>query len=281
MNLGGMNLRLTILCFLVSLQACAWAQEAAPGRVYIVREVRFSGAQKLPNDELQRLAESVENQRFSGPKWTDELANRARTVWQENGYFRATVGADVKELPGSSSAAADCSVTFRVTEGAQYRLQEIRFGSSPPTVFSQDELRQHIQLADGEVLNATKLLAGLDAISSTYRERGYLKFAMPLGFEYDEQHHLVLVDLNVSEGKQYRLGSAVFTGGDAGLAGTLRSRFPLQPGDIYDAVQVDAFFRDNDLLLPAGPRDSYMREIVDDKKSTISLEFNLAQPGKK
>lgn len=273
--------RLTISCLLVLLQVCAFAQEGELGRAYIVREVRFSGAQKLSKDEMLRLAESLENQRFSGPKWTDELANRARAVWQENGYFRATVGAAVKELPGSSSAAADCSVTFRVTEGAQYRLQQIRFGSSPPTVFSQDELRQHIQLADGEVLNATKLLAGLDAISNAYRERGYLKFAMPLGFEYDEQHHLVLVYLNVSEGKQYRLGSAAFAGGDAGLAGTLRSRFPLQPGDVYDAVQVEAFFRDNDLLLPAGPRESFMREIVDDRKGTVSLEFNLAQPGKK
>ena len=267
-----------LLALLPAGVAIAQSDSAPAQPISIVREVQFRGASHIPAGEMEQLSSSLRNQRFQGPNWLRDVGEKARALWQRHGYFRAEVTASERVLPGASGAAHDSAVTLNVHEGAQYRLESIRL-LERTALFSPEELRGLFALADGDIFDSSKALAGIDAIRDAYGRRGYMQATVFPSFGFDDERHRISLMVSVTEGMQYRLGSVEFSGGGAD---TLRSRFPLHPGDIYDTTQVDAFFRDNDMLLPAGAREQYTRRIVDDKSGTVNLKFDLPKDaGKK
>ena len=251
-----------------------FAQDA-PTRAITIREVSFRGAQHLPKPELDNFAYSLETTSARPPDWAHAVSEKVRDFWQQHGYFRAEVKAEVRELPGSTADAATCDIVFTVSEGAQYRLGRIAF--MPEThVFTETELRNFVPVADGDVLNSAKVLGGFDAIRAEYAHRGYAKFSLVPAFAFDEAQHLVFLHMQIAEGSQYRVGKVEFKGPKSSLVDDLRARFPLRSGDLFDSSLLEAFYRDNDVLLPGKCADCTTTS-MDDKKGTVDVTIDLSR----
>lgn len=264
-------LGLCVLLFAMRLPA----QEETPQLVATIHEAQIRGVRGLPADEVQRFAFSLRDARFEGPEWLHAATERVRAFCQQHGYFRVQVTASPKELSGNTAAATTFDVVFTVAEGPQYRLGAIAFPTHSD-VFSAGELRSFIALADGDVLDSEKVIAGLEAIRAAYSQRGYATFTLNPGYGFDEKHRLLYLNVSLAEGKQYRLGKVEISGPEESLVETMRSRFPLHTGDLYDGTQVDAFYRDNDLLLQDGCASCTALNI-DERAGVVDVRIDLAQ----
>ena len=251
------------------------AQEDTPQLVATIHGAQIRGVRRLPADDVKRFAFSLRDARFEGPDWLHAAAEKVRAFCQQRGYFRVQVTASSRELPGSTAAAATFDVVFTVDEGPQYRLGAIAFPTHSD-VFSSGELRSFIALADGDVLDSEKVIAGLEAIRAAYSQRGYATFKLNPGYGFDEKRRLLYLNVSLAEGKQYRLGKVEIGGPEESLVEALRSRFPLHPGDLYDGTQVDAFYRDNDLLLRDGCASCTALNI-DERAGVVDVRIDLAQ----
>ena len=263
------------LTMLLAATGSGFAQsEAAPPSV-TVRNVSFRGAQHISKSELDDFAYSLETTVPRTNDWVHGLSEKVRDFWQQHGYFRAGVKATVHELPGSTAGASTCDITFSIVEGAQYRLGHLIFRSATQ-VLSMSELRGFIPLADGDVINSAKVLGGFRAIEAAYAQRGYARFTLTPEARFDDEKHLVYLSMTVFEGSVYHVGKIDVSGPDRSLVESLRSRFPLRSGDVFDSTLLDAFYRDNDELLPGKCTDCTITSI-DDKKGTVDIAIDLSR----
>jgi outer membrane protein assembly factor BamA len=268
--------RSSLTIWVVLVAGCLFAQEREfPAGVAIIHQVQFRGADHIPVAEKQNLAATLQSAPWEGANWLPAASEKVRSFWQHHGYFRAQVTPSAAELPGSTAEAASFDVTFAVDEGPQYRLGGIAFPASA-TVFTPQELRAFIAVADGEILDSSRVLAGFDSIRDAYAQRGYAQFRLDPNFGFDEKRHLLYLNIQLTEGKPYHLGKVEVTGPDASLVETLRSRFPLRRGDLYDSTRVDAFYRDNALLL-RGSCASCTSVKMDERSGVIDVSIDLSR----
>ncbi len=148
-------------------------------RKVTIDAVEFQGSPHLAPLALRQLIKSLEQREFDGDSdWISELKETVRGAWQEQGYFKAEVKAEV-QLVSEDATCARVSVTVRVEEGLQFRLGDIRFHPADPRetlLFPPDELRKLIPLREGQLFNAAKIRDGLDALRRMYGAKGYIDF---------------------------------------------------------------------------------------------------------
>jgi len=263
------------LALWLAATSSGFAQSEAATPSVTVRDVSFQGAQHIPKPELDEFAYSLETTVPRTIDWAHGLSEKVRDFWQQHGYFRAEVKAAVRELPGSTAGASTCDVTFSIVEGAQYRLGRIAF--RPATqVFAAPDLRAFIPLADGDVINSAKVLGGFAAIEAAYAQRGYARFTLTPEARFDDEKHLVYLNMTVFEGNVYHVGKISLSGPDRSLVESLRSRFPLRSGDVFDSALLDTFYRDNDELLPGKCAECTITSF-DDKNGTVDIAIDLSR----
>src|SRR5580692_8995268 len=132
-------------------------------------------------------------------------------------------------------------------------------------IFPPEELRKHFLLNEGDVLDASKIKEGLDALRQLYGSRGYLDFAAkPETITNDKSATISLV-LVLDEGKQFRVGKVETYNLDPEREAKLKSR--IQPGDIVNHDLLWNFFRENHTFI------SVLQQNEDN--GTIDLQFGF------
>jgi outer membrane protein assembly factor BamA len=280
-------------------------------RVYpkaIIDDVSFEGSIHLPAATLEELVISLKEREVdSGSKWLEEIIEEmsVRGAWQDQGYFKVEISA--KALPlGGDANYQHFSVTFHVDEGLQYRVGSIRFrdthdfdfetkesapsislrkqrqlvwneANSPdsPTlpIFPVEDLRKLIPLEKGDILSVEKVREGLEALRKLYGKHGYIDFTATPFTDVDDEHQLVSLRFELDEQMQYRIGKIEVIGLDANTENALI--WKIKPGDIFNTDLFEAFFKDNQSILPAGASDqnSVVRRNTKDGIADIKFVF--------
>ena len=115
----------------------------------------------LPTPDRDAVVQSFEHQQYK----LAEVAPRIRFALRERGYHFAS--AEISQVPDRTTN----TVVLAVRAGNQYHLGEIHFVHN--TVFSAGQLRQAYPLKAGDVFNAAKVGAGMQAVQKLYADRGY------------------------------------------------------------------------------------------------------------
>jgi outer membrane protein assembly factor BamA len=132
-------------------------------------------------------------------------------------------------------------------------------------IFPPEELRKRFPLNEGDVLDASKIKQGLDALDRLYSSRGYLDFAArPETITNDKSATISLI-LVLNEGKQFRVGKVEAYNLDPEREAKLKAQ--IQPGDIYDSERFGEFFRENQTFIPALQQN--------EDNGTIDLQFGF------
>jgi outer membrane protein assembly factor BamA len=185
----------------------------------------------------------------------------------------------------SNAAEQAVAVTFDVEEGPLYRWGGISFRNA--TRFPQEQLRALFRFQPGDIFNTDEVRVGLDALRKLYGSAGYINFTSVPDTQIDEANRRVSLIIDVDQGKQFRVGQLVIIGLDQGLAATLRHKWPLKPGDVYNASSVIEFFnaekeflKENASLFPRSSNltDNTARQI-DEQNGIITpiLDFRPCQ----
>jgi Surface antigen variable number repeat len=235
----------------------------------IIDEVKFDGPIHLPDAARKELAAKLKRYDFSpDPDWI-------KLAWLDRGFFKAEVTTK-QQFIKSDHAGEHVSLTVHVDEGSQYRLGSVRFRSSDPDdplAFPPEELRKRMSLAEGNVFSVEKIRESLDELQRLYRSTGYIDSVVEPLTEFDEVRRRISLTMEVTQDKQFRVGTVEVFGLDPKLEMLLRLR--LKPGDIYNAEAVDDFFKENESALPP---DISSRDVLahrNTKSGTVNLRFNI------
>jgi outer membrane protein assembly factor BamA len=253
---------------------------SAPSIVFV--SVDFQGETRLPQTLQTQLTTSLKRRRaqfygFDPAPLLDEFQEVAvRGALRERGFFHAEVDAE-SHLLSANSRERRYSVTFRVTDGLQYRLGDVLVkNTSEPTfstVFPPAQLRRLVPLRRGELFNVSKVREGIETIMSLYGSKGYLDATVEPDTIVDDDQAVISLILNVDEQTQYRIGEVnVFTSNPR--VETLLRKL-LKPGEVFNPRVVDRFMIQYKSILPDGISKHDVRMSKDVRNGRIDITFDF------
>jgi hypothetical protein len=257
------------------------AQEASAPKIVFV-SVDFRGETRLPPTLQTQLTASLKRGRaqfygFDPAPLLDEFQEVAvRGALRERGYFHVQVDSE-SHLLSADARERRYSVTFRVSDGLQYRLGDVLVKniSEPtfPTVFPPAQLRDLIPLRRGELFNVSKIRDGLETIISLYGSRGYLDTTIEPDTIGDDDQAVISLILNVDEQTQYRVGEVNVFSSNPSVEALLRKL--LKPGEIFNPRVIDRFMVQYKSILPVGVSKDDVRMSKDVKNGKIDITFDF------
>ena len=257
------------------------AREVIAPRIVFV-SVDFQGETHLTPTLQTQLTTSLKRRRalfhgsYPAPLLDEFQEVAVRGALRERGYFHAQVDSE-SHLLSADARERRYSVTFRVTDGLQYRLGDVLIKniSEPtlPTVFPPDQLRKLVPLRRGELFNVSKIRDGLETIMSLYSSKGYLDATIEPDTMVDDDQAVISLVLNVDEQTQYRIGEVhVFTSNprvETLLRGLVKT------GEVFDRGIVDRFMIEYKSILPVGVSKDDVRMSKDVKNGKINITFDF------
>jgi len=255
--------------------AAEWA--TVPPRTMVIDDVKFDGPIHLPDSTRERLLALLKQRCYDvGSEWMEEVQNVSiRGAWLDEGFFKVAPTVKV-QIISEDSAVQHVVLIVHVDEGLQYRLGDVGFHSSDPTVpliFSSTELRKLIQMREGDLLNTDKIREGLDAMKRLYGSHGYIDFVATSITYIDNERARVSLMIEADQQKQYRIGTVEVFGPNPRMEDLLKST--LKPGEIYNDQALQNFLKDHKSSLPPDISFEDMEFRRNVPRGIVNLRFNF------
>jgi outer membrane protein assembly factor BamA len=249
--------------------------EAPPGPDISFAKVEFSGRLQLPVSEQQKIASGIKEDVHGYPLagLVDEALERVKFGWRNHGYFDVYVSGDTTTL-SSGPANERLLLRVEVNEGYLYRLGGITFKNNK-AIHDVETLRHSFPLQDGDILSTEKIGNGLEQLRRTYGRLGYINFTPNPETRVDEQRRLIYIDIDMDEGRQFRIGSIEVVTADPALGRAFLEDFPMKAGDIYSSELWESILIKKYPLLPDCPCRWRTSKVVDDQAATVALSVDL------
>ena len=210
-----------------------------------VRNIIFQNTIRLSPQKQNEVAEELRN--LAAPPSRPDLDAKGLAedaeellleAYQDEGYFKPSVSARAIKVPTSPSAI-DLELVAK-DEGQQYWLRDLHWKGM--TVFTEDQLLDATPIHPGEILDRSKIAAGLDAVKNLYGSKGYVNFNPVPNLEIDEANAKISLTIDVDEGRQFRMGNLIVQGLDPVKTVRVAHTWPLRTGDIFRESAVNEFF---------------------------------------
>jgi len=200
--------------------------------------LHIDGAVRVKEAELLRMARDVIAKPYSRHYVVEFASKTLVQAYHDRGYWRAAFQVPAV-APGSVGACRGALVTIHVDEGVQYRFQRTSWIGN--RAVTRGELDQRLGLPSDVLAEAVLLRSGLDAVASTYRQRGYLNQTATPRPVFDEDARRVSFEITIDEGPQFRMGTLSIDGVPARQVDALVKKWKLKAGDVFDASYPGTF----------------------------------------
>src|SRR5205823_3930926 len=224
----------------------------------------------------------------------EEDTDRVRAEFQNRGYFKVvvqdpktqihdtgTTGFYIPLIMKGPGKAVD--ITIPIEEGERYRLGSITFKNNK-AVPNQKALRSLFPIKDGDIVSREKIAKGLENLRKAYGELEYINFTSMPNTSFDEDKKLVLLDIDVDEGKQFFVRRIEFQGNTTTRDKVIRREIALEEGQQYNQRLWElSLLRLNqlgyfDILKPDDP--NVTEKHLDEKNATVDLTLKVKEKGK-
>ncbi len=225
-----------------------------------VGKIEFTGNKNISSRELRAamhfskpigvphsiILENIFPRTFDASKLDDD-AQLVRQAYRIKGYAKSNTeepeshirnagGINPFTLRPSTGKRAD--ILIPVEEGERYRLGGITFSNN--THFNNSKaLRSVFPLKDGDWFNAQLFSKGSDALKKAYGGQGYIQFVGTPVPRFDDAKHLIYLDIDCSEGKQFYVSRIEFAGNTITRDRVIRREILVEEGQVYNSQLVD------------------------------------------
>jgi outer membrane protein insertion porin family len=224
----------SLVLFLGACGATVRAQETASARPIL----DFEGNKIFSKSELLELTNTCLDRAIDAahPYETEQLDYCLRKVvslMHERGYLQAMLGQTLYQQNENVLKA-----TIPVEEGALYRVGEIKIENTK--VLAPAQILAMIGLSPGDVADGDKIgRAMFERVKEAYGNLGYIQYTAEVtptfhlkeGAEEGFADFLIAID----EGKQFRIRSIKFTGGDHKTNELLLRELMVRDGEVYNS----------------------------------------------
>jgi outer membrane protein insertion porin family len=208
-----------------------------PGPVYTLREIVFSGNDEVSEADLRKLMITSERsllRRGSGrlvQHELDEDVENLRRYYALHGYLEAEVGPPQVEKQGG-----DLRLVIPIREGPRQRVVSLAFEGAEN--LDVDALRENLPLKEREGFHPVLLESTLDAIRAEYAARGYVQAQVSARQDWNPDHTLVDVVIQVLEGPRQVADRIVVRGNERTTGEVIRRSLDLKEGDPISDVKL-------------------------------------------
>jgi outer membrane protein insertion porin family len=226
---------------------------------YRVLAIRFEGNQKVKSRRLEKEVKTKVTAAID-ERLVKEDTEKIREYYQKSGYNEVNVNYDIERDRGTGYG----TVVFKIREGNRVKIDDIRFVGNDHV--KPRRLRKAMEtkrwwmfswLTGTGRFKDDQFEDDLDKLRDFYREEGYLDVEIPnekVAFDYPKSGKLVIT-IQVTEGRQYRIGDITFTGNKLYPPQLLRLLIQQQSGMVFAPGKLD---KDVEMLEEFYGKDGYL-----------------------
>ncbi len=201
-----------------------------PGPEYTLQQVTFTGNQTFQSEQLTDLIQtsgrsllSLGSGRLVEDVLEEDLKNVQR-YYQVQGFTTVEVGpADIEER------GTDLFMTIPIAEGPRLRVVNLDFQGIE--ALDGDEIRASVRLEDGGPFHPYLLEQSLNGLRAAYRDKGFTEAQVSAREDWNPDHTLVDVAIDVLEGQQTLLDRVIVRGNRRTEGGVIRRTLAVERGD--------------------------------------------------
>jgi len=199
----GLEIAFTAKCPCDSSRIATAATSATASQgEFFVREIDSLALSGLFPKEQVEVRVRLIGRRFDGSQ-LEELMESVREALQNFGFFAAMVTQPSIEPLATGKAPTPVRLRFRVTQAERrYRLREVRWEGVK--AFPVQMIEQLVPLQPGDVFDASKIRAGLEAVRRLYESSGYLHFVSTPSTTIDRDDATIAIVFSAQEGPLMR-----------------------------------------------------------------------------
>lgn len=231
-----------------------------------VTDFTVTGTQGLSSGQLTALTGKMIGGCYDDD--SEELQERVRALFQDEGYFYAEVKSFHVIPVDPLKALKIVKLEAEVNEGQRVRVNEINFTGNHH--FSSDKLRGAFSLKTGDLFDRSLIAGGLQRVRKIYVADGFLDMIMIPDTQNVGSGMILAVE--VREGPQYHMDELdVFAKKE--MADRVRAAWELRQGQVYDPGYLDKFLDEHQAILPEGFGRNNVQMVRDCPDATVTVRF--------
>lgn len=247
----------------------------------VIARVSFDGNKLIPKealtDGLKRIGIAEGN--VLKQATVEQIQNELKQQYNQQGYYNSEVEVIQTPLDGNRVA-----LNFKFTEGKPARVVDIKILGNQH--FSDKEIKQAMNIKETSWVNILsksdryareKLAASLENVTAMYQNAGFVKFAINDAIlNISPEKDKVYIELNVSEGEQYKFGQVNFLGNPNFDHQKLQKQVAFKTGEQYSQKQITTSLQNLTTLY--GNDGYYFAQIrpvprINDATKTVDMDF--------
>lgn len=234
--------------------------------------LHFPNTSGVKESELVKLSKPLFAEDYSRSFVRDFAESNLVPVYRERGYLRVRF-----TEPAARTESVNCTngvaVTIGVEEGLAYTWDRADWSGNE--ILSTSDLDSMLGIKQTEVANGLKFDRGLKEAAQAYARRGFIRARLTSTSAFDDAKQVVAYRITVGEGSQYRMGNVSFEGVPEGEAASLKRKWKLEAGQVFDAFY-PAEFSDKTLSVPKGRwKNIAFRTRPDNARLTVDVIFSF------
>jgi outer membrane protein assembly factor BamA len=203
--------------------------------------LHFPGAADLMEAQL-----IVSSRQLTDDSYSLKTANAFTTfvllpLYHQAGQLRAKFAKPITKLDPSPKCNGGVELTIPVEEGPIYLWDKAEWTGNQAVPAS--DLNGALGMKNGDVANTVKVDKGLFEVKQRYGHTGHLDVRLDTEQQLDDTNNRLSYKIAVKEGPQYKMGTLTIKGLDEESANSLKERWKLRNGEVYDTSYADRFFR--------------------------------------
>ena len=210
------------------------------GLKFEIRKIKFEGNKAYGDRDLRKEMEVKQKGWFSfltksgrfEPDQLDSDLDSILDFYRSNGYLRVS-------SPGIRREQVEdgrIDLVIEIDEGVKYTVDSVGFGKM--SVFKPEELRPGLSLVSGDAYSSKKMRADIKMIRSYYGSKGHADAQVNPDIQ-DAGSNRVKITYEISEGAKYQVGVINISGNTKTKDKVLRRELSLQPGDMFNSVELE------------------------------------------
>jgi outer membrane protein insertion porin family len=208
-----------------------------------VKSIEFIGNNAFSSYRLRDVIKTHESNLLSflssgdiyDPDRVEADRDLIRRFYLKNGFADVQVVAALTEYDPEKKGF---NVTFKIEEGAQYRVGTVDFRSSIPN-FDASSLRSYSRVNVGSLYNVESVEKSVEEMQIEASRRGYAFAVVRPGGDRNFDAHTVSVVFNIDEGPRTYIERINIRGNTRTRDYVIRREFDISEGDAYNRALVD------------------------------------------
>lgn len=203
--------------------------------------LKFTGTAAVKEETLVQNSAGIFANEYSR-QYARAFAQETLTpLYRARGHLRAVFRAPSAKPTDAADSCSGVNVTVPVDEGIAYVWEGAEWTGNES--LTAQELDAALGMTKRQLANGLKIDSGVEAAKKLYSRKGYLTARVDASPQFDDTARSVTYRLNVNEGPQYRMGEVIITGLSEKDTNNLKTRWQLQPRDVYDAEYIKQFIK--------------------------------------